>query len=132
MLTPTRLTILLAAPLALAACGGQADDAEPTDTAMTSDMPMTEGTAMSGDMPMMQSGETGMTASAEGKVTKIDDTAGTITIAHGPVPEVEWPAMTMGFTADPAQRASVAKGDEVKFTFRKTEGGGEIVSLSKK
>ncbi|WP_138921433.1 copper-binding protein [Novosphingobium pentaromativorans] len=117
---PTRLKILLAAPLALAACGSEADNTYRNDTAMTA------------DMPMMQSGETGVTASAEGTVTKIDATAGTITIDHGPVPEAGWPAMTMGFTADPAQRASVTEGDKVNFTFRKTEGGGEIVSLAKK
>lgn len=66
-----------------------------------------------------------------GDMVIVDDDAGTIAIDHGPAPQVEWPAMTMGFTADPAQRASVIEGDKVNFTFRKTEGRGEIVSLSR-
>ena len=121
----TRVIMLLAAPLALAACAEEADETVPADTAMNENM------EMSSDMPMMEDGQTGRIASAQGTITSIDDDAGTITIDHGPVPEVEWPAMTMGFAASEEQRASVAEGDEVSFTFEKTGTGGEIVSLSK-
>ena len=131
MLTRNHLMIL-AAPLALAACGSQADDMDMTDTAMTADAPMTENMAMPEDMPMMQSGEAGATAGAEGTIIKVDEEAKTITIDHGPVPEVEWPAMTMGFAADDAQRASVSAGDKVNFTFEKTADGGKILSITKK
>ncbi len=84
------------------------------------------------EMPPVEEGGTMQTASAAGTVTAIDADAGTITIEHGPVPAVEWPAMTMGFVADEAQRASVATGDEVNFTFDKTADGGKIVSITKK
>lgn len=131
MLTRNYL-IAFAVPLALAACGDQSDDTDMTDTAMTADAPMAGDMPMSEDMPMMQSEEDGAEASAEGTVTKIDEEAGTITIDHGPVPEVEWPAMTMGFAADDAQRASIAAGDDVNFTFEKTAAGGTILSITKK
>lgn len=131
MLTPTRLIVALAAPLALAACGSEADEPDKTGTVMASNMPMNGQTTTADGSPMMQA-EAGTIGSTEGTVTKVDDAAGTITIDHGPVPAVEWPAMTMGFSADEGQRASVAAGDKVTFTFRKTEQGGEIVSLSKK
>jgi Cu(I)/Ag(I) efflux system periplasmic protein CusF len=120
------LMTLLAAPLALAAC--DAGD----EIAHTADMPMAEDEmAMGGeDMPMMQSDEGEQTGSGEGTVTAVD--AKTITIDHGPIPEVSWPAMTMSFTADEAARQAVTEGDEVTFEFRKTEGGGEITSIVKK
>jgi Cu(I)/Ag(I) efflux system protein CusF len=34
---------------------------------------------------------------ASGKVTKVDRSAGRVTIAHGPVASLKWPAMTMAF-----------------------------------
>ncbi len=124
----TTLLTILTAPLALAAC--DSDD----DTAPMEDMPMAEDQMPmdNADMSMMEEGGVMQTASAEGTVTAIDAGAGTITIEHGPVPAVEWPAMTMGFAADDAQRASVAAGDKVNFTFDKTADGGKIVSITKK
>ncbi|BBC71668.1 conserved hypothetical protein [Altererythrobacter sp. B11] len=130
MRTSTYL-MLLAAPLALAACdaGEQASD--------TSDRPMADSqmaggqTATGGeDMPMMQTGEGEQMGTGEGTVAAVD--AETITIDHGPIPEVNWPAMTMSFSADEASRQKVTKGDQVTFAFRKTEGGGEITSIDKK
>lgn len=120
------LVTMLAAPLALAACGSSEDPAETADTAMAENMPMQS------DMPMMNSGEQGQTASGEGNVTAIDEDAGTITINHGPVQAVNWPAMTMAFKADETARQKVAVGDQVSFEFRTTEGGGELVSIEKK
>ena len=112
---------ILAAPLALAACG----DNETEMPTAAEDMPMGE------NMPMM--GEAGMqTASAEGTVTAIDAEAGTITIDHGPVPQVDWPAMTMPFDANEMLRQQVAAGDEVTFEFRMTDAGNEITSITKK
>ena len=36
---------------------------------------------------------------ASGTVSKVDDAQGTVTIAHGPVETMKWPAMTMTFKA---------------------------------
>ena len=37
-----------------------------------------------------------------GVIRAIDARAGTLTIQHGPIPAVSWPAMTMTFKAKPA------------------------------
>ena len=123
MRTPTRI-MLIAAPLALAACGGE-EEAEVAEMPMASEeMPMAEG------MPMGSGAETGQAASAEGTITAIDEQAGTITVDHGPVPAIEWPAMTMAFTADEHLRQQVEVGDEVTFEFQTTASGGEITSIN--
>ena len=62
-----------------------------------------------------QPGQVGTIAKAEGTVESID--AGTITIAHGPVDALKWPAMTMAFNATPEQLASVKAGQKVQFEF---------------
>jgi membrane fusion protein, copper/silver efflux system len=55
---------------------------------------------------------------AQGKVESID--AEGITISHGPVPELKWPAMTMGFSKpDPKAFPGLKAGDDVRFEFRK-------------
>ena len=57
---------------------------------------------------------------AEGKVESVEPDG--ITISHGPVPSLNWPAMTMGFSKpDPQAFADVRRGDSVRFEFR--EGG---------
>lgn len=119
------LMILVAAPLALAAC----DRSEDTKT---TDMPRAENVAVTEDMPMMKTDEKSQTASAQGSVTAIDNAAGTITISHGPVPAVNWPAMTMAFEADEATRRDVSVGDNVSFEFRPVDGGARITSIETK
>lgn len=57
---------------------------------------------------------------AQGRVETVEP--GSITIAHGPVPQLKWPAMTMGFgKPSPTAFADVKPGDEVQFEFK--EGG---------
>lgn len=128
MRTPTRLMIAII-PFALAACSEQS---EPDHTA---DMPMaSQDMAKNGTMPMDgQMGEAmGQMANAQGTVTAIDDEAGTITIDHGPVEAVDWPAMTMAFEADESERMKVKVGDEVTFGFRMSDAGSEITSIEKR
>ena len=56
----------------------------------------------------------------QGRVESID--ADTITISHGPIATLKWPAMTMGFRKpDPKAFADIKVGDTVHFEF--TEGG---------
>jgi Cu(I)/Ag(I) efflux system protein CusF len=59
----------------------------------------------------------GTRASATGRVMIVDATAGRITISHGPVAALKWPAMTMAFKATPAQMAAVHVGQKVDFEF---------------
>lgn len=56
-------------------------------------------------------------ASAAGIVKVVDSAAGKITISHGPVAALNWPAMTMAFKATPAQMAAVHVGQKVGFDF---------------
>jgi len=128
----TTLVTLLAAPLALAACDS-GDNTEAMD-----EMPMADGQMADdqmsmddGDMAMMGSDGAMQTASAEGTVTAIDADAGTITVDHGAVPEIEWPAMTMAFDADEQLRQDVAVGDTISFDFTTGEGGNTITSITK-
>ena len=123
----TTLMSLLALPLALAACdSGQ-------DTAEMNDMPMAENEMiMDGEeMPMMDAGSIMQTASAQGTVTAIDAEAGTITVDHGPVPAIEWPAMTMAFEADEQLRSEVSVGEGIAFEFRTGSEDSVITSITK-
>ncbi len=121
---------MLAVPLSLSACdsGEEAMDAE--DMPMTENMPA-ENMPMSDDVPMMADAEMRM-AGAEGTVTAVDEEAGTITIEHGPVAAVDWPAMTMAFDADEDLRQEVAVGDEVIFEFRTSDSGNQLTSINRK
>jgi Cu(I)/Ag(I) efflux system protein CusF len=113
---------MLAAPLALAACDSAEQSAGTAeDTPMAQDMPMAD------DMPM--DAAEGQTASGRGTVTAIDAEAGTITIDHEPIPEANWPAMTMGFQADETERAKVEVGDKVEFDLKLTGNAGEITRI---
>jgi membrane fusion protein, copper/silver efflux system len=69
--------------------------------------------------------------SAQGKVESVE--ADTITISHGPIPELKWPAMTMGFGKPDAKAfADVKPGDTVHFQFRKGSAEGwELVAVHK-
>lgn len=56
-------------------------------------------------------------AMATGTVESVDAAAGKITIAHGPVEALKWPAMTMAFQATPEQIAAVKADQQVEFQF---------------
>ena len=67
---------------------------------------------------------------ATGTIERI--TARSITLRHGPVKALEWPAMTMGFaTEGPAQVRGFQRGDQVTFTFIQASTGPRIVSIRK-
>ncbi len=121
----SNLVMLLAAPLALAACdSGQ--KAEPIDEMSTDEMSM-EGH----DMSAMDESEGTKTASAIGTVTAIDAEAGTITVDHEPVAELGWPEMVMAFDAGGELRAGIAVGDVIEFTVKSNEGGNTITAMTK-
>jgi Cu(I)/Ag(I) efflux system membrane fusion protein len=67
---------------------------------------------------------------AEGTVQSL--TADGITIAHGPVPSLKWPGMTMGFKAPVAGiPADVMVGDRVSFSFVESQGDYRITGITK-
>ena len=70
-------------------------------------MPMTE--SMNGQMNMQIHHATGV-------VTKMDKSAGRVTISHGPIKTIPWPAMTMGFSVkDKKMLDQISVGEKVDF-----------------
>lgn len=66
------------------------------------------------------------------EVTKIDESAGKITLKHGDIPNLEMTGMTMVFKAnDAAMLKAVKAGDKVKFTADKVNGQLSIMSIEK-
>ena len=58
------------------------------------------------------------THKGSGTVSKVDSEKGTVTIAHGPVESMNWPAMTMTFKVkDKKMLGKVKEGDKVDFSF---------------
>ncbi len=58
---------------------------------------------------------------ATGVVTKVDPDAGRITISHGPIQTIPWPAMTMGFPVkDRKMLDAVTVGEKVDFDLAPT------------
>jgi Cu(I)/Ag(I) efflux system membrane fusion protein len=68
---------------------------------------------------------------AVGKIEKIDKDG--ITISHGPIPSLQWGAMTMGFKPPAAGLPpDIAVGDSVAFDLRPTaDGMFEIAAIKK-
>tara|TARA_R110002020_G_scaffold292826_1_gene508219 strand:- start:31180 stop:31515 length:336 start_codon:yes stop_codon:yes gene_type:complete len=88
------------------------------------DMPMA-------NMQMDQNEAAAEMAKASGTVRKIDEEKGMVVIAHGPVPELQWPAMVMGFKATPEQLEKLNKGDEINFEFTSKGMDSTISSIEK-
>ncbi len=81
------------------------------------------------EMPGQQETKPAPTAKASGTVKAIDIQKSSVTLAHGAVPALQWPPMTMSFKATPKQLAELKVGDQVAFEFH-TEGmQSTIVSI---
>ena len=70
-------------------------------------------------------------ASATGMVEAVDATAKTVTIAHGPVAALQWPAMTMTFKAPDADLTALKQGDHVSFEFTANGMDGTITTITR-
>ena len=56
-------------------------------------------------------------------VKSVDKESNRVTLAHDPVPTLDWPAMTMGFAvADKAPLKDLKTGEKISFTFTKKNG----------
>src|SRR5262249_6445135 len=69
----------------------------------------------------------------DGQVTKIDESAGKITLKHGPIKKLEMDeGMTMVFKAqDPAMLRSVKVGDKVRFDADRVNGQFTVTKIEK-
>jgi Cu(I)/Ag(I) efflux system periplasmic protein CusF len=101
----------------LTACSNQA---EPTQNTSASAME---------NMAMPSEAKSGK---ATGTVTAIDTATGKITLDHGPVVELQWPAMTMAFGAKPDMLKGIAVGDKVAFEFTMTGATAELTKIAKR
>jgi Cu(I)/Ag(I) efflux system protein CusF len=80
--------------------------------------------------PMSGMDHAAKTSGAEGVgvVKKIDAAGGAITLQHGPIKALGWPAMTMSFKAAPDLLKGVQTGEKVTFTV-KSDGTPELVAI---
>jgi Cu(I)/Ag(I) efflux system membrane fusion protein len=63
-----------------------------------------------------------------GRIESVNDT-GSLTISHGPIPSLQWGAMTMDFAAPPAGLPKGLKpGDRIRFRFHLDKDGMAILS----
>ncbi len=70
------------------------------------------------------------TGKGVGEITAIDTQAHTVTIKHGAIPEIGWPAMTMTFAATPPSLLDGRKvGDTVRFDVSLSDAGASVTSL---
>ena len=124
-----RLILALGLAALLAACGKKAETPAAAETSQA--VPTA---TMSGDMSnmaMTPAANAAIKAKAHGTVTAIDKAAGTITLDHGPIPEAQWPAMTMAFKAAPAILDTAKVGDKVDFDLTLTGNAGEVTAIHK-
>ncbi|TAK48811.1 MAG: copper-binding protein [Betaproteobacteria bacterium] len=70
-------------------------------------------------------------AQSEGEVRKVDKDAQKITIKHGPLKNLDMPAMTMVFKVkDPAMLERVKAGDKVKFQAENLGGALTVTEIA--
>jgi Cu/Ag efflux protein CusF len=68
------------------------------------------------NMPGMGGAQKATTASGTGTVTSVDSAKRKVTLDHGPIAEIKWPAMKMEFGVAPSVDLSKVKtGDKVRF-----------------
>ena len=119
-----RSTPFIAALLVLAGCDTQTQPdatATPTGNAMVP----------TGQMSETQAASNPVKAKSTGTITALDKPGGKVTLDHEAIPEAEWPAMTMGFNADPALLGDLKVGDRVAFDVEIAGSSGKVTANSK-
>jgi len=67
-----------------------------------------------------------------GEVRRIDAANNKVTLKHGPIPELELPAMTLVYLVkDPALLANLQPGDKIRFSADKVDGQYTVVQVSR-
>ena len=81
---------------------------------------------------MHQDGAMPMAKMSEGSIKKVDKAAGQITIAHGPLENLNMPGMTMAFAVkDKAMLDQVKGGDKVHFVANNVNGALTVTKLER-
>ena len=69
---------------------------------------------------------------SEGEVRKVDLEQGKVTLRHGPLANLDMPAMTMVFTAaDKKLLEGLKQGDKVRFTADKQDGTYVVTAIER-
>ena len=66
---------------------------------------------------------------ATGRVEQVGQDS--VTLSHGPVATIGWPAMTMAFRADPRLLKGLKPGDQVSFAFDQPPAGPTVRKIAK-
>jgi Cu/Ag efflux protein CusF len=69
-------------------------------------------------------------ADASGEVRRVDPAAGKVTIKHDAIKQLDLPAMTLVYEADPALLANIKAGDKVRFTATRKDGKYVVTAIS--
>lgn len=77
-----------------------------------------------------QMADQGQVYSGAGKITAI--AGDQVTIAHGPIEGIGWPAMSMTFTAPAKIAGGIEVGSDVQFSFRQDGSTYVLTSLKKR
>ena len=117
------IAALIALPIGLSGCDEktEATKIEAPEAAATTD-----------SMPNMDLPEGSMMGKGSGTVTAVDTATGKITLDHGAIPAVGWPAMKMGFSAKPELLKGIAVGDKIDFNLTVSGSNGEVTSIRKR
>ena len=113
---------LAAAAGMLAACGPQTDPAP-------AELVPAAAPAAGGMGSAASPGAAARSGSGAGVVTAVDAAGGTVTIDHGAIAAVGWPAMTMRFKASPAVVQRAAVGDRVRFDLTVQGNAAEVTAI---
>jgi Cu/Ag efflux protein CusF len=71
-------------------------------------------------------------AAVNGVVTEVNQSAGTVTLDHGEVPNLQMAAMLMAWTVkDRAMLKGLKPGDKVKFKAEEVDGEPKVVEIEK-
>src|SRR3546814_19078018 len=96
-----RLSFALGLASLTAACGQKAETPDSSEMTGSTD-----------NMAMAPAAATPILAKGHGTVTAIDQGAATITLAHRPIPEAKWPAMTLEIQAPPPLADTAQMGEK--------------------
>ncbi len=118
-----RLKTCLATGLATLALGAQAQAQTP---------PAGSAADHAGHHPASASAASAQAPQSEGEVRRIDPAQGKLTLRHGPLANLDMPAMTMVFNlASPKLLEGLKEGDKVRFTAEKIGGRYVVTALQR-
>lgn len=117
---------ILFAIVAMTACSPTGEGTVPAPDTTNTPVPATPTEPTPAPVPSAAS-----KASAAGVVEAVDLAAKTVTIAHGPVDALKWPAMTMTFKAPDADLSAIKQGDHITFEFTSSGMDGTITTITR-